>query len=112
MCIGESTGDTLGTAELAMIRDVAAIEFGAHDVALHRNDDGIEWMVLSPRGHTDALLRFTICRIDPAVMVLVEDCEKRRQIRSVPDVAAALDVVRCASNQALGATGAKPRHLH
>ena len=116
MCFGESMGDTLGMSELALIRDVAASEFGAHEVSLHRNEDGVAWMVLNPRARTDALLRFTICRIDPAVMVLVEDCDKRRRICSVPDVAAALDLVRCVSGQALRDAGAEasdhPRRLH
>ena len=101
MCIGESTNDTLSAAEQTVLRDVAAAEFPTHAFAVRANADGIAWVVLEPRTIRADLMRITICRIDPCVMVMIEDSAARRQICSTADVAGAVAFVRNASDQAL-----------
>jgi hypothetical protein len=86
MCIGEATGDTLERHEQVYIGTIAARDFPAHDFDLRRNADGITWAVLNPRGSAPTLLRFTICRIDPVIMVMIEDAHARRQFRSVATI--------------------------
>lgn len=111
MCIGESANDTLNTTEQGYLRDVAASEFPTHDFALRANEDGINWVVLEPRFLRADLMRVTICRIAPCVMVMIEDRDARRQICSTADVAAAVAFLRNAVDQAvLAMMNAHPAH--
>ena len=113
MCIGEAANDTLHGADRAVIANVAPRDFPAHDVAFECNTDGMTWAVLTPRGRHATLPRVTICRIEPCVMVLIEDAQARRQIRSLANVDDALDFGRAACDHALlAAAGAPSSALH
>ena len=101
MCIGDSTNDTLGGTERALIAEAAEADLPDHRVAFEANEDGIIWAVLTPSAPD--LLRVTICRIDPCVVVLIEDADQRRQIRGLADMVEALAFVRRACGQALSA---------
>lgn len=79
--MNESAGDTLREDETALIADIAGRACPAHDFALRSTDDGIAWAVLAPRDPDQ--LRFTICRIDPCLIVLIEDAYERRQVRAL-----------------------------
>ena len=93
MAFGEVLGDTLGAADQALIVSRCGQALPSHALGLHSNDDGITWAVLTPPAITPELLRFTICRIAPAVMVMIEDQDARRQFRGLADVEAAVDFV-------------------
>ncbi len=101
MCIGESGADTLHGAEQRFLRAVSATEFPAHAFAIHGNDDGQVWVVLEPSSARPDLPRFTICRIDPCVLVMVEDHGARRQFCSTSNVEDAVAFVRHATGQAV-----------
>ncbi len=111
MCIGESNGDTLAGSDCAVLREAAVESLPAHRFDQCANADGLVWVVLEPPAARPELLRFTICRIAPCVMVLVEDACGRRQIVSTSDVHDALAVARHAADQAmLAAANAHPAH--
>ena len=101
MCIGESSGDTLDIAERDFLRAAAATAFPDHSFSVLNNEDGIHWVVLEPAVLGPATLRVTICRIDPCVMVMMEDEASRRQICSASTVEDAFGFARLASDQAL-----------
>src|SRR3978361_1792081 len=101
MDIGESTNDTLDAGERAYLRDIAATTFPAHDFSVCANRDGINWVVLEPREVRADLMRVTICRIDPSVIVMLEDQDSRRQICSTASVADAVAFVRDATDQSV-----------
>jgi hypothetical protein len=93
MAFGETFGDTLETSEQDFIADRCRNALPAHAFALHSNAEGITWAVLTPPAITPELLRFTICRFAPAVMVMIEDAEARRQIRGLESIEAAIHFV-------------------
>lgn len=100
---GEQQDDSLGAADQFVVAR-AAERFPAHDLALRRNTDGMIWAVLTPRGATPALLRFTFCRIGGSIVVEIVDQDGRRQFCSTSAMEQALDVARAASDQAMLAT--------
>ena len=93
MALGELLDDTLGAAEQDLIASRCHHALPAHALALHSNDEGVTWVVLTPPTITPELLRFTICRIAPSVMVMIEDAAARRQFRGLATVEAAIDYV-------------------
>ena len=93
MAYGEDLGDTLGAAEQDLIAHRCQDALPSHACALHSNDSGVTWVVLTPPAITPELLRFTICRIAPAVVVMIEDEAARRQFRGLATVDAAVDFV-------------------
>ena len=93
MAFGEILDDTLGTAEQDLIAQRCQLALPSHALALHSNDYGVTWAVLTPPAITPELLRFTICRVSPAVMVMIEDAAARRQFRGLATVDAAVDFV-------------------
>ncbi len=111
MCIDEAGFDTIGAEEREGLRAAAGVAFPAHRFGVHANADGICWIVLEPSTIRDDLLRFTICRIAPCLMVLVEDTSGRRQICSTDGVDNAMAFARQATDQAvLAALNAHPAH--
>ena len=100
MCIGE-TSDTLDATEQAFLMRIAETEFPAHRFTLRSNDDGIIWALLTPDGVADARPTVTICRIDPCILVMIEDRYARRQFRSLASVEEAVDYVHAMSDRAL-----------
>lgn len=100
MCIGE-THDTLDALEQAFLTRIAEAEFPTHRFALRSNDDGITWALLTPEAIVGTLPTVTICRIDPCIMVMLEDRYARRQFRSLASVEEAIDFVHAMSEQAL-----------
>lgn len=111
MCIGEAGLDTIGAIERERLREAAGDAFPAHRFGVHANTDGISWVVLEPSTIRADLLRFTICRIAPCLMVMVEDAVGRRQICSTDGVGEAMAFARLATDQAiLAAANAHPAH--
>ena len=93
MAFGEGTDDTLAAAEQTLITHRCRDALPSHALALHSNDDGVTWAVLTPPAITPELLRFTICRVAPSVMVMIEDPTARRQFRGLATVDDAVDFV-------------------
>jgi hypothetical protein len=112
MAFGEVLDDTLETAEQDLIAGRCRDALPSHDFALHSNTDGITWAVLTPPAITPELLRFTICRVTPAVMVMIEDEAARRQIRGLASVEAAVDFVCEVVAEARQAMAGGDRTLH
>ena len=111
MCIGEMGLDTIGLGERESLRVAANEAFPAHRFGVHANADGISWIVLEPSAIRPDQLRFTICRIAPCLMVMVEDASGRRQIRGTDGVGDAMAFARQATDQAiLAAMNAHPAH--
>ena len=115
MAFGEVLDDTLGLADQDLIAHRCRDALPSHQFALHSNTDGITWAVLTPPTITPELLRFTICRISPAVMVMIEDEAARRQIRGLASVDAAVDfvcevVAEARQAMARGEDGARTLH--
>jgi hypothetical protein len=101
MCIGEGAGDTLHASEASFLQHAAASEFPAYACAVHSNGSGMSWVVLDPSFASPALLKFTICRIDPCVMVMVEDRDARREFCSTSSVEDAVAFMRHSMDQAM-----------
>ena len=115
MAFGEGLDDTLGAAEQDLIAHRCQDALPSHVFALHSNDSGITWAVLTPPAITPELLRFTICRIAPTVMVMIEDATARRQFRGLATVDAAVDFVCEVVAEATRAMAGEPdggRTLH
>ena len=93
MALGELLDDTLGASEQDLIASRCHHALPAHALALHSNDEGVTWAVLTPPAITPELLRFTICRLSPSVMVMIEDAAARRQFRGLATVEAAVDFI-------------------
>ncbi len=111
MCIGEADLDTIGARERESLRMAAGDAFPSHRFGVYANADGISWIVLEPSTVRADLLRFTICRIAPCLMVMVEDATGRRQICSTDGVGNAMAFARQATDQAiLAAVNAHPAH--
>lgn len=100
MCIGEAGFDTIDFAERERLRVAAEDAFPAHGFEVQANDEGMIWVVLEPLTRGADLLRFTICRIAPCLLVLAEDHLGRRQICSAQGVADAIAFARNATDQA------------
>ena len=100
MCIGEGV-DTLGLREQILLRTAAAEGMPNHSFFICQGEGDLAWAVMAPLSSDDAALRFTICRIDPGVMVLVEDRNARRQFCSVANVEDAMAFIQIASEQAI-----------
>ena len=90
MCIGEGSSDTLDAAEQVFIRTLVAKRLPGYGSDVRNNDDSLTWIVLKP-AHMRGLPRFTICRIDPCIMVMVEDGGKQRRFASMANVEEAID---------------------
>ncbi len=110
MCLGEEL-DTMAKQECAALREWAADEFATHDFEVRANAEGISWVVLKPPLARTDLLRFTICRIAPCIMVMVEDADARRQFCSSEDVEGAMAFVRNVVDETVfAAMNAHPAH--
>ena len=110
MCFGDGL-DTMVRHECTSLRAWAAQEFSSHDFVVRANAEGLTWVVLEPPAPRTDLLRFTICRIAPCVMVMVENGDEAAQFCSTGDVEAAMAFVRNAADQAvLTAMNAHPAH--
>ena len=81
MCLGGEL-DTMAKRECAALGEWAAEEFACHSFEVRTNTDGVAWVVLEPPSTRIELLRFTICRIVPCILVMVEDADARRQFCS------------------------------
>ncbi len=103
MGFGELLGDTLQVEDQDVIASRCQHDLPAHALALHRNDDGITWAVLTPPAITPELLRFTICRVAPSIMVMIEDEAARRQFRGLASVEEAIDFVCTMAAEAMQA---------
>jgi hypothetical protein len=111
MCLGEAGLDTIEASERESLRAAAGDAFPSHRFGVHANADGISWIVLEPSATRADLLRFTICRIAPCLMVMAEDASGRRQICSTDGVGNAMAFARQATDQAvLAAMNAHPAH--
>lgn len=110
MCFGEGL-DTMVRHECTSLRAWAAEEFSSHDFLVRANAEGLTWVVLEPPTPRADLLRFTICRVAPCIMVMVENGADERQFCSANDVAGAMAFVRNAADEAmLAAMNAHPAH--
>jgi len=115
MPFAELLGDTLQAEDQDLIASRCNSDLPAHALSLHHNDEGVTWAVLAPPPITPELLRFTICRVAPSVMVMVEDEEARRQFRGLASIEEAVDFVCAAAAeamQALASVHAGSRSLH
>ena len=110
MCFGDEL-NTMATHECAALKVWAEEDFASHDFEVRTNADGVTWVVLEPPLARNDLLRFTICRITPCIMVMVEDADARRQFCSSGDVEGAMAFVRnMADRTILAAANAHPAH--
>ena len=115
MGLGDGLGDTLGPADQDLLASRCQKDLPTHALRLHRNDEGVIWAVLTPPAITPELLRFTICRISPSVMVMIEDEAARRRIRGLASMQEAVDFVCLAAAEAvpsLAGASAGSRSMH
>ena len=70
--------DTFRPAELIFLEEAVHRRMPGYRPEA-RDNGHIAWMVLEPDSFA-ALPRFTICRIDPCIMVQIEEAEARRFI--------------------------------
>ena len=87
MCFGDLS-DTLHRFELDDLREAGRRCLPGYVFSVHAND-AISWVVLSPPDPR-RLPRFTICRIAPCIMVMVEADGEPRRFASTPDVEGAI----------------------
>ena len=110
MCFADDL-DSIGAPDCSALQAFACETLPSHSFAVRKNAEGIAWVVLEPPVLGPEHRRFTICRISPCVMVMVEDAAGRRQICSATDVEGAIEFVRAAADQAvLAAANAHPSH--
>lgn len=88
MCVGEP--DSLAEAEQMFLKEATALRLGAYAFQACRNDDALQWAVLEPRKAEWKLPRFTICRIDPAILVRVSDADGGERFCSTQNVEEAM----------------------
>jgi hypothetical protein len=113
MCLAEDHFDSLTDSEQLCLRQTAANEWPSYQFRVEINREGLRWVVLEPLRMTTANPRFTICRVHPCIMVLIEDEDARRQFCSASNVADAIGFIRLAADQALlAAMNAHPAHTH
>jgi hypothetical protein len=112
MCMGEPAAGMLRGDEQAFLIDAVAERFPMHDFAIRETDDGMVWAVLEPMESDPFGMRFTICRIDPSVIVMIEDRHANRHFCATSNVKDAMDFVRHAIDQVnLAAMNAQPVNL-
>ena len=110
MCLSGEL-DSMAQHECAALREWAMEEFPSHGFDVRTNADGIAWVVLEPPPARTDLLRFTICRIAPCIMVMVEDADARRQFCSSGDLEGAMAFAYNAVDRTvLAAANAHPAH--
>ncbi len=105
MCFGENGSDTLHDHEQAMLREVAAQQLPFYQCTLHSNDDAMTWAVLDPPRSGLRMPKFTVCRIDPCIMVMVEGHGIKRHFSSMANV---VDAIAFATQAAQSAVHAMP----
>ena len=101
--------DTLDRSEQLLIASVAECDLPDHQCAVQSNEEGMAWAVLKPKSPFGGLC-FTICRISPCIVVLIEDDHARRQIRSLASLEEALAFVRSVCQEAEGAGSDRTYH--
>lgn len=101
MCIGEGSLDTLAPQEQERLRVDASAILPLHRVDLRTNDEGTRWIVLEPRATDGLALRFTICRVAPSVVVMVEASTGQRQFHSFDGVEGVVAFARSATDQSV-----------
>lgn len=97
MCIGEGALDTIGPHEQEQLRLAAGAAMPTHSFAIHANGEGTRWIVLEPQPSLGLGLRFTICRIAPSVVVMVEAPSGRRQFCSFDGIDGVMAFARSAT---------------
>ena len=98
MCFGEGQSDSFRAAEVPLLSKAASTKLPDYDLRWHRNEDAMTWAVLTPP--SSSLPRFTICRIDPCIVVMVEDATDRRRFSSASDIEGAVAFIRQTAEQA------------
>ena len=101
MCVGESAADTLDGTEQAFLQAATLRHLPGYGAQAHVNEDFIAWTVLAPDVPT--MPRFTICRIDPSLIVMVEDATSWRRFSSAASLDDAVAFVRRTVSEAAGA---------
>lgn len=101
MCIGEGGSDSLRPGEQAYLSEIAGQGLPAYDFMLRTNDDAMTWAVLEPARRSALTPRFIICRIDPCVMVMVEDQTGERRFCSMSSVEDAMSFIAESAGRAL-----------
>lgn len=101
------SGDTLHGDEQVFLRRHAPDAAPTHRFLLETSRDGVVWAVLEPDPAIAGLPKFTIGRVAPSVIVMVEDAEARRQFCSTPSVEEAMRFVQAVTHEAFAA-----RNLH
>ena len=76
--------DTLHPAEQTFLQEAARMHLPAYGAEVCTNHD-IAWVVLEDASSRE-MPRFTICRIDPSVMVMVQNCAQGRRFESMTSV--------------------------
>ena len=99
MCIGDGGLDTLREAEVSFLKDAAGRHLPSYVCSLHSNDDAMTWVVLTSEQTGPTMPRFTICRIDPCLLVMTED----RAARRFASASSIEDAMEIACHAALGA---------
>lgn len=98
MCLGEATLDTIGPREQEQLRMAATAGLPTHRFDVRANAEGTSWIVLEPPTARDHALRFTICRITPCVILMVEAASGRRHFQSFADIDGVVAFARSATD--------------
>lgn len=101
MCFGENGSDTLQDEEQAKLRQAAQSHLPTYEFTLHSNDDAITWAVLEPPPSGLRMPKFTVCRIDPCIMVMVEGHGIDRRFSSMANVEDAITFASHAAHSAV-----------
>lgn len=111
MCIADQPLDTIAAPDCSALHGFTRESLPGHSFSVRKNAEGIAWVVLEPPASSALYRRFTICRIAPCVMVMIEDEDGRRQICSAFDVEGAIACIRNALDTAVMAVaGVQPPH--
>ena len=98
MCFCETGSDTLAVSEQTYLEEAARRCLPAYEFSLHANVDAMIWAVLSPSTEALRMPRFTICRINPCVIVMFESHRTQRSFASLANVEDAM-VFACQAAQ-------------
>lgn len=103
MWFGCDADDTLIQSERDTIVQLAADHLPAHRAAECGGRGGVAWVVLEPLAEREGGPRFTICRIAPSLVVMIED-GGNRQFVTAGTIEAAMDAICAAADGTRGQT--------
>ncbi len=93
MCLGEQF-DSLCPEDRASLTEAVRLSMPAYRLSWHANAEAMVWAVLDRQGGAPTQPRFTICRLDCCLVMMIEAGTAARQFCSAASMA---DVVTVAS---------------